>query len=242
MRECARDFGATHVRRVADDDVEHLPAERSEPPGFDEAHVEREPSRVRTRDAERCGARVAGRDLRVRPRAFHGERDRAAARADVEHRRARQSLDCGKCELDEQLGLGTRDQYLGRYMQRQREELALAREIRERLAARAARDASGEALAATGSSMRSGNANNELRVLPVANARSTSASSCGVVLTAASLRAAAVKAAPVASAPAAESSDVRRVFMTVSSRGPSPQADRPGTRSRAARSRRRDRR
>ena len=75
----------------------------------DELHLEPQPRRVAARDVERVLADVGGDDVEVRALVLQGERDRAAAGADVDDARPlRQPLDR---RLDERLGLRPRDQH-----------------------------------------------------------------------------------------------------------------------------------
>ena len=73
---------------------------------LDEPHVEREPHAFARATASAAALTSLPVTMRVGPRVLHGQRDRAAARADVEHGRARQAVASREQrQLDEQLGL-----------------------------------------------------------------------------------------------------------------------------------------
>src|ERR1700741_5060846 len=123
------------VRRVGDDEIEALLTQRVEPAAMAPLNVEAEGDAVAFRDHERRGAGFYSDDAGARPMLLDGERDGAAAGAEVEH--------AGEIalerEVDQQLRLGSRDEHRGAHRERQAVELLAAEDKGNRLAAAPAR-------------------------------------------------------------------------------------------------------
>ncbi len=147
-RQRPDDLRRAHVRRVADDHVETLGGQRFEPARRDPTNggIERAErgTLIDARLLERVGAHVEPRDACVAAAVLDGERDGAAAGADVEHRGCDQRGTTRESNFDEQLGLRPWNQHVRRHEQRQRKELAAADDVRDRLATDAPRDELGE--------------------------------------------------------------------------------------------------
>ncbi len=199
-------------------------------------------SALRARDGKRDRADVHARHPRVDAGVLHGQRDRAAAGADVEHARPPQRRAAREHGFDAKLGLGPWNEHRGVYRERQRVEVTRAGEVCDGLAPRAARDERGERT-------RGGRRDGALRKREQRAARTPGRQTRAAV----QHRAAVCRSRPRDRArrrPAARTSQlttagtaaaVGGAAVILNRRGPARRADRRGTRSRAARSRRRDR-
>src|SRR5581483_1520704 len=126
------------VRRVRDDEIPAV-LRGLEAADF-QLDVESEVFCVLARERERGLRLVDARDLRVRPLVLECERDRAGSDADVEDARRLRPLEERKRALDEDLGLGTRNECTRVRLQRQPAEAPFAEDVREWLAALPTRD------------------------------------------------------------------------------------------------------
>ncbi len=132
------------VRRIARDQVEGAPRHA--------AGSVRIPVRLRELDVRRCRAAARCRARRrapsadasvastARPRSLvrNGQRDRAGARAEIEHAHVALRRQARERELDQRLGLRPRDQHRRRHGERQPPEFADAGQVGDRLAVAAA--------------------------------------------------------------------------------------------------------
>ncbi len=119
-----------HVGQVRQHRVER-PRNSLEQVGLDELHVEPERGRVRPRHRERVGAQVDTDHRQIGSLLLQGERDSAAPGPDVRDPGApieRQR------DLDQQLGLGPRDQHPAVDRQRDPPERLAPDDVRDRLA------------------------------------------------------------------------------------------------------------
>ena len=87
MSSAPVDVGAAHVRRIADDDVERLAAQLLEPARFDEANVERRAASHWRARRQRSALQSVAVTRAARRVVLDGQRDRPAAGADIEHGR-----------------------------------------------------------------------------------------------------------------------------------------------------------
>src|SRR5687768_10437045 len=124
------------IRGIADDAFEALAGERLEPAAQAPLDVQAKFGGVLPRQRERLCARIGADHARRWKMPLERERDRARAGAQVEHRAgpARQR------NVDEELGLRTRDEHRGVDRELEAVELLAAEDVRDRLAAGAARD------------------------------------------------------------------------------------------------------
>ena len=129
------------VGRVAGDQVEAFAGQRREPVAVAEFDVaDAVAQRIAARDCERGFAGIGGDDGRTRPFPGDGERDRAAAGAEVGDARCRVDRNPRQGQLDQQLGLRTRDQGGRADFQFQGPEPLGAGQVGDRLTGAAARD------------------------------------------------------------------------------------------------------
>ena len=134
------ELGRVDVRRVRDDEVERA-VDAVEQVGLDERRPS-SPSRRRSRARARARRRETSVAVHARVRTLvrERERDRAGAGADVEHARLVDAGEQREAALDDDLGLGPRDERARVGLQRQPAEAPVAEHVGERLArGRAAR-------------------------------------------------------------------------------------------------------
>ena len=135
------------VGRVAGHQLEALTGHRGPPArrpfrsgiGLQPAHAQRQPLGVGLGDGQGVGAGVGGAELQLWPAVRQGQRDGAAAGAEVEHARrcvGRQQL---QRPVDQGLGVGARVEHAGIDLQLQPVEGLGAGEVGQRLAGDAAR-------------------------------------------------------------------------------------------------------
>ena len=115
---------------IRSDDVEAAAGQRIEPRAFEEAQVPQpEPGGVALRDGKRRGTHVRRRHRGVRALMGDSERDRAAARAEIEDGRASAVAECGEHALDGELRFRPRHQHVRRHLEVERPELAPPGEV-----------------------------------------------------------------------------------------------------------------
>ena len=122
------------VRRIAGDQRESAPGQRLQPIAGDAFDVaECEPLRIAPRDFERGDTGVDRDHPRAWPFLGQGQRDRAAAGAEIGHRSSLVRGDALQGEFDQQLGFRAGDQRRRRYFEIEAPEAAAAEQICDRL-------------------------------------------------------------------------------------------------------------
>jgi len=129
MRVTVRNIG-----RVGCDDFESLLAERREPIALHEAHSDRMAGRVPGCDGKRLGRCIRCAYLCITPRVRNGHRDRPAAGAQIEHLRRPAAGDKRERLLDNQFRFRAWNENTRVHVQGKTAELALTREVGNRLA------------------------------------------------------------------------------------------------------------
>src|SRR5262249_42117533 len=110
MRVSVHDVG-----RVAHDEIERLPVEGPEPGALPKVDLDRVFSSVAPGELERGLGDVGCCDFQVRPLRGERDRDRPAARSELEHARRRAGRKALERKVDHMLGFRTRDQNVRRY-------------------------------------------------------------------------------------------------------------------------------
>ncbi len=134
LRRQPVDVSRRDIRRVRDDEVERACCPRDQVAVTElDPPVHAEPEPVRLGDGERTGRGIGRDDAGIGPLVHDRERDRAGADADVEHAGAVEAGEQLEAALDEDLGLGPRDQHARIDLERQAAEAPLAEDVRKRL-------------------------------------------------------------------------------------------------------------
>ena len=140
VRHQRRKLVRLDVGRVGDDEVVGAAGESLPQVVLEQVDRQAGAQSVLAGERERVGGDVDRGHARARMLVCDREGDRAAARADVEHQRCFEPAQMEKRALDDDLRLGPRDQRAPVDGQRQPAEAPLAEDVRDRLAAGAARD------------------------------------------------------------------------------------------------------
>ena len=167
------------VRRVRDDEIPGAVRETGEEIPL--AQLDRQPVRTALAPAisSAPGRRVDPRDARTRMLVGDRERDRAAARSDVEDARVGESGDTREAALDDDLRLRPRNEHAPVDGQHEPAETPLAEYIRERLACLASGDEALERFLLERESLRVASSASSDRVSPSTCATRISASTRG---------------------------------------------------------------
>ena len=143
--------GVGNVGRVADDQVKAFARHWRQPVAQAHVDAQAQPLGIGARHGERVGAGVHRHHLRQRPLLRDGQRDGAAARAQVEHAARGIGRQQRQRPVDQRLGVVARVEHAGIDAQRQAVECLLAGQISHRLARQPAR---GQRLQAVGRGFR----------------------------------------------------------------------------------------
>ena len=141
------------VGRIGDDQVVARGRRALQPVGLPEPHRQPQAQCVAARHVERAGTGVDGIDISIGPGLLQGQRDGAAAGAEVKHARRRIGGRGGgspqdlQCPFDQGLGVRARHQHAGIDPQGEAVEFLLAEQVGHGFAGDAARDVPREACA-----------------------------------------------------------------------------------------------
>ena len=126
--------GCSDIGWIGDDEIKLLLSQRTEPVALDEGHARAEPCRIGHGHPQRLAGTIECNHLGCVHLQRQGHCQRAAARTHVEHARTTAPGKMAECELDQQLGVRTGNQYGRRDHELAPVKLALPDKIGHRLA------------------------------------------------------------------------------------------------------------